>query len=180
MRATCSARSAAISSASVRGVGGAASGARRIWRNRDPTGVAPGSKVSRAARTSASARAWVDLPQPSMPSSAMRRPRAGISERFGRRSLLGAGGLLRRPALLGRGLLLGRRRLPGCLLLTRGGAGAPALAQQLGRALNVDRLHDVTLAQAGVGDAVGHVGAEAAVFDDDRQVGGRVGAQLAQ
>ena len=63
---------------------------------------------------------------------------------------------------------------------SRRGAGGPALAQQLGRALHVDRLHHVALAQAGVGGAVGHVGAEAAVLDDDGQVGGRVGAQLAQ
>ena len=65
--------------------------------------MAPGSWVRRAASASASARAWVDLPHPSMPSSAMRRPRAGTSEGFGRCGLHG-----RRPVA---GCLLGGRRL---------------------------------------------------------------------
>ena len=39
---------------------------------------------------------------------------------------------------------------------------------------------DVALAQAGVGGAVGHVGAEATLLHHHGQVGGRVGAELAQ
>ena len=101
-------------------------GVSRMRRKAAPTGVAPGSKVRRAPSASARARAWVDLPQPSMPSSAIRRPRAGISERFGRRSLLRRGGLLGGPGLLGRAFfpaflpgLLGRAFLLGPRLLGR-------------------------------------------------------------
>ena len=60
------------------------------------------------------------------------------------------------------------------------GPGGPALGQQLGGPVHVDGLDRVALAQAGVGGAVGHVGAEAALLHDDGQVGGRVGAELAQ
>ncbi len=78
--------------------------------------VAPGSRVSRAPRAAASARAWVDFPHPSMPSSTSRRPRAraGMSEGVGRRCLhrriCGTVGLcaaysLLRPRCLLRGLL---------------------------------------------------------------------------
>src|SRR3546814_7120582 len=48
------------------------SGSRR--RSSTPSGVSPGSKVSKAPSRSARRRAWVDLPLPSPPSKAIRRP----------------------------------------------------------------------------------------------------------
>ena len=72
-----------------------------------------------------------------------------------------AGGLLR-GGLLGRGLL---RRLLGGLLQRR---ALPPVGEQLGGPLDGDRLDVVALAQAGVGLAVGDVGTEPALADDDR------------
>ena len=79
---------------------------------------------------------------------------------FGR--LLGHPGLLR-PGLLGPGLLAG------------GGAGGPALGQQLGGPLHGDRLDDVTLAQRCVRRPIGDIGPEAPLLDHDGELGGRVG-----
>ncbi len=78
---TCSARSAAYSSASARWDRPAEETSRRIERSRLPTGVAPGSRVSTtswplARIHSASASACVDLPAPSPPSRAMKKPLA--------------------------------------------------------------------------------------------------------
>ena len=61
--------------------------------------------------------------------------------------------------------------------LVAGPAGA-AVGQQLGRALDGDRLDVVALAQAGVGLAVGDVGAEPALADGHRALGHRVVAEL--
>ena len=83
--ATCSARSAANSSASARGDSAGAGrpsspvGSSSTDRSRRPTSVAPGSWVTTTSWPSAvsqasRARAWVDLPAPSPPSSATRKP----------------------------------------------------------------------------------------------------------
>ena len=83
------------------------------------------------------------------------------------------------------GGLLGGRLLRGAFLarllrrpLHR--ATRAPVGQQLGGPLVGDRQHVVALAQAGVGLAVGHVRAEAAVLDDHRLARRRVGAQLPQ
>ena len=136
--------------------GRAAAGAGPI-----PNRVAPGSKVRTAPSRSASSRAWVDLPQPSIPSSAIRRPRRpSPSPRTTgprRRSAvgLGAGAFLAAAAflaarLLGRRLLGARSSWPspswprlflaGAFFLAAffrvGGPGGPALGQQLGGPLD--------------------------------------------
>ncbi|CAM5482154.1 hypothetical protein SAURM35S_09899 [Streptomyces aurantiogriseus] len=76
---TCSARSAAYSSASARCESPALETSSRIDRSRLPTGVAPGSRVRTTSWPlprihSASASACVDLPAPSPPSRAMKKP----------------------------------------------------------------------------------------------------------
>ncbi len=76
---TCSARSAAYSSASARFESPAEEMSSRIERSRLPTGVAPGSRVTTTSWPlpriqSASASTWVDLPAPSPPSRAMKKP----------------------------------------------------------------------------------------------------------
>ncbi len=77
----CSARSAAYSSASARCDRPSLDTSSRIDRSRLPTGVAPGSRVSTTSWPlprihSASASACVDLPAPSPPSRAMKKPEA--------------------------------------------------------------------------------------------------------
>ncbi len=76
---TCSARSAAYSSASARCERPALETSSRMDRSRLPTGVAPGSRVRTTSCPlerihSARASAWVDLPAPSPPSRAMKKP----------------------------------------------------------------------------------------------------------
>ena len=178
-----------------------AAGPRARWRPVHASGGRPAHRPG--------ARAWVDLPQPSMPSSAIRRPLATISEGFARSCLH-----RRDPSPQ-------RRRCPrpsslpppssqpfpsspsssssswssssppsspsswrpswrAGPLLARRRAGGAALGQELGRPVHVDRLDRVTLAQTGIGRAVGDVGAEPSVLDDDGQVGGGIRAELAQ
>src|SRR2546421_12299984 len=72
--ATCCARSAAISSASVAGAIADTPGSSTSSRMRFPMSVPPGSRVSTAPRWAASCAAWVDLPDASPPSKTMRRP----------------------------------------------------------------------------------------------------------
>src|SRR5215218_3243670 len=100
----------------------------------------------------------------------------------GRRRRLRRGLLLRRPR--GR-RLLGGRLLGGGLLrrLARGLLGRTASAlvgEQLGGAFQGDRLRVVVLAQGRVDLAVGDIRAEAALLDEHRLPGRRVGTQLAQ
>ena len=73
--AVCWARSAAMRRASAWGTTSGRAGFNRSCRSAPPSSVAPGSKVSRASRLSASNAACVDLPHPSIPSRAIRRPR---------------------------------------------------------------------------------------------------------
>ncbi len=80
----CSARSAAYSSASARCDRPALDTSSRMDRSRLPTGVAPGSRVSTtswplARIHSASASACVDLPAPSPPSRAMKKPEVAVA-----------------------------------------------------------------------------------------------------
>ena len=91
---------------------------------RRPSRVAPGSKVKTAPSRSARRRAWVVLPQPSMPSRAMRRPRRA----FGHPGLLvlgrstgatGSGRGLLAPRAFFAARLLGRGLLGRCLLRPR-------------------------------------------------------------
>ena len=143
----------------------------------------------------ATPRAWVDLPQPSIPSSAIRRPRGRRIDRVDRWRLASAGGDRRfggcdsRTAFLAvaflagaflavvflavvflAGTFLAGRLLGAGLASARRGPGGPALGQQLGGPLDVDRLDVVALAQGGVGGPVGHVGAEPAVLDHHGQI----------
>ena len=67
----CWARSAANSNASALSVISLLAGSARIARTSFPVGVPPCSKVSTASSSTASRRACVDLPEPSLPSKAM-------------------------------------------------------------------------------------------------------------
>ena len=182
-------------------------------RSDAPSSVSPGSKVASAPRASATRRTWVDLPQPSTPSKAMKRPRAvtsvaarrAVSSTFARPSLGVASADFGRRRALGRRLL--RRRLLGGGLLRRrllrapaflaaaffavffdararvGRVDGPAVAtvlQELGGALDGDRVGVVARAQRGVRLAVGHVRAEPALAQRHRLARRRVVAELAQ
>src|SRR5215212_8581479 len=124
---TSSARAAANSRASARGCSSTAGSSSRD-RTRSPAGVPPGSRVtttSRARPSSAcrSRASWVDLPAPSTPSKAIRRPgspmKVSDADQLGHPDLgaaLGAGGGVRvlvggeQAAAVRAGL--GQRRLP--------------------------------------------------------------------
>src|SRR5215218_7238646 len=84
---TSSARAAANSSASARGCN-STSGSSSRDRTRSPAGVPPGSRVTTTSRErSASAwrsnASWVDLPAPSTPSKAIRRPGSPMRQTAG-------------------------------------------------------------------------------------------------
>ena len=75
---TCMTRSASKRKSSASGASGRA-GSRRISRSRAPAGVPPGSLVrtagwERVSSRALSRRAWVDFPEPSIPSKTIRHP----------------------------------------------------------------------------------------------------------
>ena len=122
--ATCSARSAAIKQGlGPRPTGRARRGRGAGARSAAPDRRRPGLEGQRGRRAPRPARAaWVDLPQPSMPSSAMQATPGRHSERFGRC------GVIARVAVSRRGVL--GRRLRGRLL-----RGRPSSPRLLGRGL---------------------------------------------
>ena len=67
---------------------------------------------------------------------------------------------------------------PGSARTRRSGPGGPPVGQQLGGPFRRDAVDRVALAQRGVGDAVGDIGAEAAVLELDRRSPDRVWPQL--
>src|SRR5919112_2333553 len=103
---TSSTRAAANNSASARGCS-STWGSRTTARTRSPAGVPPGSRVTttsrpRPSRAWRSRSSWVDLPAPSTPSKAIRRPgspmEASDADQLGHPDLgaaLGAGGGVR-------------------------------------------------------------------------------------
>ena len=172
-----------------------------------PSAVAPGSAVDTAPTAPASSTACVDLPQPSTPSRAMSRPRpltpfrASPSTPSSRCRLSSSSPpswrcrLLRRVGLLGGAAFLAPASWRAGFLADLAAfddfvalaarparfdrrARGPAIGEQLGGALDGDRLGLVALAQRGVGGAVGHVGPESARAHHDRRRGLGVLAQL--
>src|ERR1019366_4311446 len=136
----------------------------RTWGISLPSSVPPGSRVRTTVRPcfsshSASSADWVDLPDPSPPSTVRKRP---VTLRP-----LGWGSLRR-------GTLCGRLRL------RLGRALRPLVCQKLDGALEIDLLDVLTARDGGGGRAVAHVRTEPAVLDPDGLAALRIRLELLQ